>query len=517
MELLKNQHIQEKLNKRTHFDLINNNSRLGIIVNLETNPIAKLKEIMKLIIMDEDKKMNHYIVQSLFIEAQMINPNIIIELIIETILAKVNIICEAIERSNIDLASWNQIWADFRTFTNKLEFLMKNYLNLFTERNVIIGKFKCDILSTIQLCIFYQKIIEKYSLNGIDIFSKISSDIRGINIHNIDQLIDFIESMIIFLPIKKFIKINYDNIQNIIHNILSDRYVINLICARIHKLLIGLSSNKFTIDDDSSVLNVDKKSLKNIYGSISILSGYGNRENIVIYHRKFMQVRIMNFNYDNFEVEIEIIRKLSSKIGSESQQMINMINDIYESRNISNIVQKSNANIITEKYKVINDVRPQILNPIIINKQYWCINNLVNMDITYPLELEFYHNLFAKCYEQLYKNKYIINWQPTLGFAKFDVCLGSRDIEITCNILQAIALCYLNDHSSINPINFSLEIGISEILAEKILESLFEANLLLKHNDLFIVNINNYTGNTIIDIRKLFVDTFAETSEQKID
>src|ERR1700733_114621 len=89
MELLKNQHIQEKLNKRTHFDLINNNSRLGIIVNLETNPIAKLKEIMKLIIMDEDKKMNHYIVQSLFIEAQMINPNIIIELIIETILAKV--------------------------------------------------------------------------------------------------------------------------------------------------------------------------------------------------------------------------------------------------------------------------------------------------------------------------------------------------------------------------------------------------------------------------------------------
>src|SRR3984885_11540155 len=471
MELLKNQHIQEKLNKRTHFDLINNNSRLGIIVNLETNPIAKLKEIMKLIIMDEDKKMNHYIVQSLFIEAQMINPNIIIELIIETILAKVNIICEAIERSNIDLASWNQIWADFRTFTNKLEFLMKNYLNLFTERNVIIGKFKCDILSTIQLCIFYQKIIEKYSLNGIDIFSKISSDIRGINIQNINK-------------IKKFFLIN---------------------------------NNIFTIDDDSSVLNVDKKSLKNIYGSISILSGYGDRENIVIYHRKFMQVRIMNFNYDNFEVEIEIIRKLSSKIGSESQQMINMINDIYESRNISNIVQKSNANIITEKYKVINDVRPQILNPIIINKQYWCINNLVNMDITYPLELEFYHNLFAKCYEQLYKNKYIINWQPTLGFAKFDVCLGSRDIEITCNILQAIALCYLNDHSSINPINFSLEIGISEILAEKILESLFEANLLLKHNDLFIVNINNYTGNTIIDIRKLFVDTFAETSEQKID
>ncbi len=47
-----------------------------------------------------------------------------------------------------------------------------------------------------------------------------------------------------------------------------------------------------------------------------------------------------------------------------------------------------------------------------------------------------YMDIILKSYLSLYQNRYIINWQPTMGSAQFEAQLGQRKVDIICNIYK---------------------------------------------------------------------------------
>ncbi|MEM3062930.1 MAG: cullin, partial [Nitrososphaerota archaeon] len=235
---------------------------------------------------------------------------------------------------------------------------------------------------------------------------------------------------------------------------------------------------------------------------VTILASYANKDILLLCYTKFMQARITDLRYDYLGFELELIEKLSPNLGKDNtQKLVDAVNDIVRSKINNDAIHKISTNI---------------LNPIILDKSAWQIYNTSEMELEYPSEMKCYLDIISKYYQDIYSNKYIINWQPTMGMACFEASLGSKSVNIICNILQAIGLLYLNDHPDTTIQQFSVDTLINLKLARKIFESLFEANLVvIRDNDqgIYTVNLVNYTGNTDLDIRPIFVEVFVEERE----
>ncbi len=131
-------------------------------------------------------------------------------------------------------------------------------------------------------------------------------------------------------------------------------------------------------------------------------------------------------------------------------------------------------------------------------------------------------NIATKNIVSAYDNQFVVSWQPTLGNAEFKIELNKRSVQIKCNFLQAILLTFINEHNRFTINDFSRKTHLNSKLSEKIIQSVFESNLITKSGKtdntyVYIVNENNYTGPTMIDIRPLFVDAFDQTKPNPED
>lgn len=530
MDLLKNPAIEKQLSERNFFDLKKNNNRLDIIVFLHNDPMDQLRNKFHQIISDEKTNENYYCLNSLFSQTQMIEPNAVINLIIETIAEKIKIIQEVIsdEENDIDLASYIQLWKSYKDFSQRLYSLIKNYQYFLVERNIKTNKISHDILSILQICMFYMNIINDKSIHGDSIIKSISDDLSEVNRQNIEQLIDYIDSIRAFMMMKDFTLIDREKLFSIIKNIMNKTTIVNTMCAYMHNLLKSLTNKQAVVDETEyeTVVAVDaeKKTVKKIYKIATILSTYAEKSKLLICYNKFMQTRIVNLKYDNLELEIEIIKRISGALGKEeSQKLIDTIADIIHSKQISQSIHNAKIQVTSDEYRNLIGISSKIVTPIIITKNNWKIYNTSDMEPIYPSELKCYIDIINKCYASIDDNKHIINWQPTLGSAQFEAQLGSKKVEITCNILQAIALIYLNNSEGTTITCFANDTMINSELATKIFESLFEANILTylpkaRETDsefVYIVNTKNYTGDLKMDIRRTFIEAFEiETNKQ---
>lgn len=181
-------------------------------------------------------------------------------------------------------------------------------------------------------------------------------------------------------------------------------------------------------------------------------------------------------------------------------------------RNNNTSIHNATVENVEGKYKSIGDISTEMLNPVIIDKTVWTIFNNLNIDVQYPLELECYLNIVEKSYNIIYENKFSINWLPTMGTACFRAILGDKNVTITCNILQAIIISLFNDTNNLSASSVYNKTGIQYDLSEKILESLFEANIVTRkyssNDTVYIVNTHNYTGDTNINIINEFIELF---------
>jgi hypothetical protein len=528
MELLNNAAIKEQLSHRSFFDLCSNNSRLNIIIPLEENAIDKLKEIFNKIVSNDKMDDGYYLLQNLFVHAQMVDPNIVINLIIDSIKSKINIIRETIFNENgkldyINIGMYIQVWKSYKDFSQKIYVLIKNYQQYLVERNIKTGKISHDILSIIQICMFYDGIINKE--NNDKILSLVSKDLNEIDKKNIEQLIDYIDSIRAFMIMKEFTFVDREKLSVIIKNIMNCTNIVNIMCAHMHNLLKSLTNKQMVIDDTEyeTIIagDTEKKLIKKIYKMATILSTYAEKTKLLACYSKFMQIRIIDLKYDNLELEIEIIRRISGALGKEdAQKLIDAIADIINTKNANQVIQVAEIKVKSDEYKKIENITSKVLCPIILTKNIWKIYNTSDMEPIYPLEMKCYLDIITKSYLNIYQGQYIIDWQPTMGSAQFEAQIGSKKIDITCNILQAMALMYLNDNLQTTASKFATDSFINLELATKIFESLFEANLVIylsidkKDDPMYIVNKQNYTGENKIDIRRIFVETF-EVEEEK--
>ena len=519
MDLLNNTFIKKQLSTQEFFDMKKNNDRIHTMVPMFNDPLAELTQIFNKLISEEKNTVGYYKLQNLFSEVQMLGENIIVNLIIDVVNKKITTIKDSVYNSNINdisLPMYIQAWKSYKIFSNRLYELIKNYQKFLVDKNIKIGKLNHDILSIIHICMFYGNVVENSKNNILMI---VSEDLDEIDRKNVEQLIDYVNSIRIFMIMKDFQKIDIDRLSNIIRNIMSNTGIINTICGYLNQMLKNLTSKNLVIDDTEyetvMVADAEKDMLKKIYRIVAILSTYGEKNKVLTCYTKFMQARIIDLSYNNIELEIELVRRFAGLFGKQdSQNLLDIIGDIIESKDNNENLHDATINITSNEFKNLIGIDNKVLNPIFLTKKIWKIFNVSNMELNYPPELKCYINIIENCYSDLCDNQFKINLQPTLGMATFTAQLGPKNVEITCNILQAIALSYLNDNTEISVAKFAKDTQMNEELASKVIDSLFESNLIIYqnfdevNNPIYKINHANYTGDNRMDIRKIFVEVF---------
>ena len=170
-------------------------------------------------------------------------------------------------------------------------------------------------------------------------------------------------------------------------------------------------------------------------------------------------------------MEIELVRRLSSNIGKEDcQKLIDTLSDMINCKNANKIIQSANIKVKSNEYKNFGEIKTKSLTPIVLNKNIWKIYNTGKLSPNYPTEMKCYLDIISKSYLTIYEQKYVIDWQPTLGSAQFEAILGSRKVNITCNIMQAMALMYFNKKNNMTINNFVKDTMINQSYLKKFLK-----------------------------------------------
>lgn len=517
MELLSHVNIKNKLSERSFFDLKINNQRLNSIIILDENPIEKLKELFDKIVTDEKIQINRYMLHNLLSIAETIDSNIVINIIISAINKKNNSIKETIsnedgELDNINLGMYIQIWKSYKQFSDNIYKIVKNYQNHMVDKDIKIGKIPHDIIGIMQISMFYNSIVAD-SKN--DILSIVSNDLKEINKNNVDQLIEYLDSIRMFMIMSDFITVDKVKLVTIIKTIMNKNNVVNIMCAKLHELLLNLDNSQSSSEyKTENITDIETKTIKKIYKLVTLFATYVEKKKLLLFYSKFMQIRIINLKYSNYEMEIELVRRLSSNIGKEDcQKLIDTLSDMINCINANKIIQSANIKVKSNEYKHLGEIKTKSLTPIVLNKNIWKIYNTGKLSPNYPTEMNCYLDIISKSYLAIYDQKYVIDWHPTLGSAQFEAILGSRKVNITCNIMQAMALMCFNKKNNMTINDFVKDTMINHELSEKIFESLSEANIIIlslhdTNENTYVINTHNYHGDTLLDIRKMFIETF---------
>lgn len=530
MSIINNNLIKNELAKSVFFDLSKNNARLDIITAIKTDPVLEIESIFDKICKGEKIEDGYYRLQNLFNSSNMADHNLVVNTIIKTVQRKLSSMNHTIYNksqpmNDITMSMYIQIWESYRDFCIKMVDLVKNYQQYLVNTNIIADKHFYNIISIIQLCMYYESIIDLPSNSNLLIL--VSCKLEGIDKKNIKQLIDYIESIRSLMVMNPFANINYKQLISIIQSILNNTKIINLMCMYLDSMLKKRTNNRNVIDE-SEYETVDANDVKNqinrkIFRISTILAVYAEKTKLLFCYRKYMQSRIMDLTFDDLHFEIEVVKKMSGSFGkADSQKLISSIVDIINTKNINKKLQSAKLDVVSEEYKGIN-IPTTVLNPIIIKKNNWKIYNTSSTVLNYPLEMQYCFDIISKFYDHCGDSQVEINWQPTMGVAQFTAQFGRKLVYITCNILQAIALTYINSTAAAPVVieKFSKDTFIDVDLANKIFESLFESNIVIHlsktHSNsgypIYIVNTNNYTGDTTIDLRTYFVEIFQVETE----
>lgn len=513
MSLLENpmmQNLKDQISTAQHFDLKTNNEKYGVIVIMENDPHIQLKKMFAEIL--ENGKINegYYQIKNIFNYSCMEDYNFVIKLILDTIEEKTTTIEKTIYHGSnyipqFNIAMYIQIWKTYCDFCDRMYNFIKLYQCHLVEKENSGKKTNFDVLTIIELCMFYNKIIaskpDPMVINTS--LPQIMTSIETINNNNILQLIEYIDSIRILILMKDFIYVNSESLVSIIKKILEKKNMPNIICRYLHDTFLKIDKTETDCKND----------LNSINKIVTILTLYGDKQIILAYYTKYLQIRIMDLNYKNLDLEMKMLNKLVNCFGvEESTRLRQMVGDMINSKKIiSAIPETVSVDITSDKYRHMTPIPNDVLKPIIISRNVWNILNVSSVEIRYPIEIQYCLDIMDKMIDKIFNNKFKICWQPTLGSARLDAQFDNKIISITCNILQAIALLNFNNHKIMTTELLSNATFIDVDLAGKILASLFEANLITysvndTNKSTYVVNTKGYTGDKIVDIRKIFAE-----------
>src|SRR5581483_6386764 len=100
-----------------------------------------------------------------------------------------------------------------------------------------------------------------------------------------------------------------------------------------------------------------KKKEKKIQKIANILAYYADRIKLYACYNKFMQVRITNLGYNNFNLEIDLIRTISGNIGKQAaEKLMNALSDIINNKHANNLINAAKIKIKSEQYREIGEI-----------------------------------------------------------------------------------------------------------------------------------------------------------------
>lgn len=505
MDLLQNKTIQKSLRSIDSYDIGICNQRYDVLHYLDKNPTENIEKLFNQILREETTYLGYYQIKHWIVCALMNDPDIVVKLFIDVVEQKINSIFCAINehQKKINLSEYIQIWKCEESFFKKIRTIIRVYC-------CELAKYKLDkknksiqsILSLIHYTMFYNRIIaqnqDKISLD------EISDGITDqINKQNINLLIDYIKSIDDLQ--KNVIDHSPDQYKNIISKILNNAVVIDQACMHQHILIKKHDETFYENNHKNDILKI-----------ASILGYYGDPKLVMLHYQKYMQTRIVESDV-NIEFEYKVLQLISMKFNTKDRErLINSIRDIQITQKYTPAIQNAVVDMKSEKYKNIGVITPKILNPLFLMRNNWSIQQS-NVKPNYPLELNAYLDICEKSYQQI-KNNYEINWQANLGFVEFTANFSDRKVKIKSNMLQAIALSYFNTYGKMTSDLFSKVSNIDISLANKIIESLYNAGLIIlsKDNTSFVPNRNNYVGERFVDLRKYFIDAFVKDEDKPL-
>lgn len=532
MDILKNSLIKPHIHNLNYFDLKLNNERLGVVMCMnEEDSEDQLQRIFADIIANKKINYGYYQLRNIFANSQLYNSSTILNLIIQTIKSKVNILSDVLfsSKSKIDIGVYTQVWNEYTSFNRQMYQLLNNHQRFLTEKNITISNRSNNILGVTQLCIFYDEILGpgRNILDGMLEFFEKDCQTECILI---DQIIDFIDAMRVFLVIQSFTKIDKPKIIRLIRTIVSGPQTTNQLCLCMHNLLLKLGTGGGATSIEPKTVNlstVEKPIIIKIYKLASILAIYAEKEKLLVSYSKFLQVRIMNLRYTNLELEMELVKRISGAIGKDqSQKLANAINDIYQSKAIGEKLHTVAIKNVSNKYNsgLVSPDIIKMVNPLILVEKNWKIKNTVpyGTHIEYPTEIRYCLDIVSKLFSKINESgeDYTINWQFLLGMAEFEAQFKLKRVLITCNFAQAICISYINEHQIVQIDKFVSDTHINQKLAEKLFESLVSGNILIYADEAhtsYIPNINNYVGESKIDLHLAFIETFNPNKSDYVE
>ncbi|QGR54015.1 culin-like protein [Moumouvirus maliensis] len=514
-----------ELNKVTGslFDLKKNNSTYSVILFSNEDIKTEVDQIFNKLLENDKLEFNYYVLQKYFSQLSYDDTNGVLKCIINAVENKINLIKEAINDNNgdVDLSIYTQLWNSYREYFRKIYLIVKNYQKYLLEKNIKTKIFKMNLFSIIEISMFYNGVISGKN----DFFQQISKTIHNIDKNNVEQLINYVDSLELFSYVKDYLD-NKSDVLETVNEIINKPNIINVLCFYLDKLLKSIvNRNNLLQDEDYCTINPEKvknKILRKVYKIVNILTYHSARNVLFLHYLKYFKARIYDNHYNNNKLEIQIIKKLSICLGKEySQKLIDMIQSIDANNTHNKNIQNAIVKIVSGEFESeeINS-KIKILNPVVIPKKCWDIPNITLTNINYPTEIACCFQIISKYYENYYqnfeKNNITIDWQPTLGCVEYKAKLGNKEVTITCNLLQAMLISHLNENEIVTVIDFSKKYNIPEKLSKKIFKSLFEDNILIKINtdsseiDKYTVNNKNYTGDQDIKSWKTFVEVFEK-------
>lgn len=401
--------------------------------SLYSDPQLELKKTLTEIV-NGNHNVSYYYLSALFKNTRMTSATAVIDVII-------HLLMERLDRLRNE-SDYFHIFRHYNDYCRQLFEIIKTYDTSIIERYNINVQQKCNVYSIIKTCTLYNHFIAKSN-----ILTSVARQFNVVNDSNLDNLIEFLNTLHSLFLMKQFIVVRRKELDNLGESLIDKIETVDLICKKIHETL--------TTSD-----------LEKAKRYINILSCYSKRRYLTPCYLKYLQVRLLTPGYQHVDVEKDFINKISNVLDDHAPLLLAIINDVD-----SNRIDKS--------------------TPFILTKNLWDINSY-DLQVVYPVELQQQLDIIEKTYHAITPDV-CIKWQPTLGNAQFTTVLNGKLITITCNTLQAILLTHLNHYHTTTITQFCRYTTINEKLASLIFDSVTASGIIVMSNGSYTVN-EGYDG-----------------------
>ncbi len=510
---LHNDKFYENFNNKSRFDILKNNDKYGTIILFpDENPQEKIKDLFGLLLNNGTININYYDMYNTFSLCDTKDGFFVFKTIVDSIREKIERMSEAV-KNGIDINMYDQIWKTFVIFSENMYELLKNHQPFMINKKIKNSSVNNSIFDIIRLAIFYDKIFGGDKIKNI---KNITKSIQNIHAGNIDLVLTLVQSLRFLSTVKEYISFDSNAVRDNIKTIFNDNEIINILFKRINNLVLNPLHST-----EGHVFDTEKIKIKNnnmIHKLMSYLISYVDSDKLIMFHRKYMQSRIININKFDHNTEYLMIEKLLKKVsGVDCQSMVNCITDILNSKKAISIIKNMKVGIKSEKYKKLESINCSVLFPLVITKKNWIIHNNINIEPELPLELDCYMNIILKSYNSIFESKYIIEWQYTMGYMIIEGCFKYKSVTIKCNMMQGIILFYFNEHKTMSLSQIANKLNINETFVESLLDPMLDNNIIngidsYKSKEYF-VNHENFYGPNFIDIHQKFIDSYQVNND----